>query len=259
MYSTITTLLENRILTITINRPEKLNALNRDVMTDIDAAINEVLINKDIRSAVITGSGEKAFIAGADIAEFQGLSAEEGLALAKRGADIFSKIESCPKPIIAAINGFALGGGCELAMACHLRVCTASSKFGQPEVGLGLIPGYGGTQRLPQLIGKGRALELLLAGYMLDAKSALQYGLVNHVVDSQELLLSTCYEMLGLINSKAPLAIASIIEAVNALYCDGKNGHQIELEGFANCFVTEDMQEGVTAFLEKRKPHFKGK
>ncbi len=257
--TTITTSLENNILTVTINRPDKLNAINKDVMSDLDSVVNEIYINKEIRSAVITGSGQKAFIAGADITEFLGLSAEEGMAIAKKGADIFTRIEHASKPIIAAVHGFALGGGCELAMACHFRIATEAAKFGQPEVNLGLIPGYGGTQRLVQLVGKGRALELLMSGAMIDAKTAHQYGLVNHVVATQEELLPKCYEVLGVINSKAPLAIAKVIEAANAVYNEAKNGHHIELEGFANCFVTEDMKEGTTAFLEKRKAVFTGK
>ena len=259
MYTTIETKLENGILKITINRPDKLNAINKEIMADLDKVVNEIYINPEIRSAFIIGSGEKAFIAGADITEFQGLTAEEGLAIAKKGHDIFNKIENSPKPIIAAVHGFALGGGCELAMACHFRLATESAKFGQPEVNLGLMPGYGGTQRLTQLIGKGRAMELLMAGYSIDAKTALSYGLVNYVVETIEELNRTCYEMLGVINSKAPLAIAKVIEAVNAVHNENKNGYQIELEGFANCFVTEDMKEGTTAFLEKRKAVFQGK
>ncbi len=258
MYSTLITSLENNILTITINRADKLNAINKDVMTDLDNVINDVYINKEIRSVIITGSGSKAFVAGADISEFTGLTVEEGRSLAKRGGDIFCKIENSPKPIIAAVNGFALGGGCELAMACHFRIASDNAKFGQPEVNLGLIPGYGGTQRLAQLIGKGRALELLLAGYMLDAQTALQYGLVNHVLPLEE-LLPKCKEILSVINSKAPLAIAKIIEATNAVNNEKKDGYAIELDGFAACFATDDMKEGASAFLEKRKPTFRGK
>lgn len=258
MYTTLLTSVENGILTITINRADKLNALNKEVMTDLDNAINELYINEEIRSAIITGSGTKAFVAGADISEFVGLTPEEGRVLAKRGSDIFFKIENSAKPVIAAVNGFALGGGCELAMACHFRLASENAKFGQPEVNLGLIPGYGGTQRLAQLIGKGRALELLLAGYMLDAQTALQYGLVNHVLPAEE-LLPKCIEILTLINSKAPLAIANIIEATNAVYNEKKDGYAIERDGFATCFATDDMKEGTAAFLEKRKAEFKGK
>ena len=188
MYTSLLVSTENNICTITINRPEKLNALNKTVIEELSLAIEEVIRNKDIRSAIITGSGSKAFVAGADISEFTSLDAAGGTALAQKGQDlVFSKIENSPKPIVAAVNGFALGGGCELAMACHFRIAADSARFGQPEVNLGLIPGYGGTQRLVQLIGKGRAIELLITGNMLDANTALQYGLVNHVVPADEL------------------------------------------------------------------------
>ncbi len=178
--------------------------------------------------------------------------------MAKKGQNIFSQIENSPKPIIAAVNGFALGGGCELAMACHFRLCSENAKFGQPEINLGLIPGYGGTQRLTQLIGKGRALELILSGNMIDATTALQYGLVNYVVAQNE-LLNKAKAILQLINSKAPLAITAAIKAVNAVFDETKNGFAIEINEFGNCVGTEDMKEGATAFLEKRKANFKGK
>lgn len=256
MYKTLLSSLENGILTITINRPDKLNALNRDVMTDLNAVLNEAEKNPDIKAVVITGSGEKAFVAGADISEFVGLSSEEGKALAKTGQDIFSRIENCTKPTIAAVNGFALGGGCELAMACHFRIASDNAKFGQPEVNLGLIPGYGGTQRLVQLIGKGRALELLMTGNIIDASIALEYGLVNHVVPQDD-LLSKAKMVLEQIISKAPLAISKCIASVNAVFSN-ENGYEIELNSFGECFGTNDMKEGTSAFLEKRKPHFKG-
>ena len=256
MYQTILTSLDNGIFTITINRPDKLNALNRDVMTDLDKVIDEVENNAGIKAVIITGSGQKGFVAGADISEFVGLSNEEGKALAKKGQDIFFKIENCSKPIVAAVNGFALGGGCELAMACHFRIASENAKFGQPEVNLGLIPGYGGTQRLVQLIGKGRALELLMAASMIDAQTALQFGLVNYVVPQEE-LLNKAKSILDVIITKAPLAVAGCIKAANAAYRE--NGYQTELEGFGECFETEDMKEGTAAFLEKRKPAFQGK
>lgn len=258
MYQTLLTSLENNVLTITINRPEKLNALNRDVFTDLDNVINEVERNTAIRSAIITGAGPKAFVAGADIAEFSGFNKEQAMALAKRGQDIFSRIERCSKPIIAAVNGFALGGGCELSMACHFRIASENAKFGQPEVNLGLIPGYGGTQRLVQLIGKGRAVELLISANMIDANTALQYGLVNYVVKQEE-LLSKAKAILETINSKAPLAIASCIKAANAVYNETLDGYDLEVKEFGNCFDTEDMKEGTSAFFEKRKAVFKGK
>ena len=257
-YQTLLTALENGIFIITINRPDKLNAINSQVMTDINDAVQEVYDNHDIRSAIITGAGEKAFIAGADISEFSGLSVADGQAVAQKGIDTFFKIENSPKPIIAAVNGFALGGGCELAMACHFRIASDNAKFGQPEVNLGLIPGYGGTQRLVQLIGKGRAIEMLISGNMIDAAKALHYGLVNAVVPASE-LLNNAKSILAVINTKAPLAIAKCIEAANAVYNETKNGYDIELQGFADCFGTEDLKEGSTAFLEKRKPVFKGR
>jgi enoyl-CoA hydratase len=256
MYNTLLTSLENGIFIVTINRPDKLNALNKDVMSDFDAVINEIETKQDIKAAIITGAGEKAFIAGADIKEFVGLSNEDGKALAKSGQDIFSRIENCTKPIVAAVNGFALGGGCELAMACHFRIASDNAKFGQPEVNLGLIPGYGGTQRLVQLIGKGRALELLMTGNMIDASIALEYGLVNHVVPQDD-LLPKAKMILGQIISKASLAVGKCITAANAVFSN-ENGYEIELKSFGECFSTNDMKEGTAAFLEKRKPHFKG-
>ena len=258
MYSTIITSLEDNILTVTINRPDKLNAINNAEMEDLDKAMDEAYTNPEIRSVIITGSGNKAFVAGADIAAFEGLGKEEGMALAKKGQDVFFKIENSPKPVVAAVNGFALGGGCELAMSCHFRVASDNAKFGQPEVNLGLIPGYGGTQRLTQLIGKGRAMELILSGALIDASTALQYGLVNHVTASEE-LLNTTRSILQTINTKAPLAIAKAITAINAVHNETSNGYQVELLAFSESFATEDMKEGAAAFLQKRKPDFKGK
>jgi enoyl-CoA hydratase len=258
MYTTIVTELADNILIVTINRPDKLNALNKDVFTDLDNVIDEINSNEIIKSAIITGAGVKAFVAGADISEFVSLDKNAAMALAKRGQDIFFKIENCGKPIIAAVNGFALGGGCELAMACHFRVASDNAKFGQPEVNLGLIPGYGGTQRLTQLVGKGRAIEMIISGNMIDAATALQYGLVNYVV-SQEELLNKVKSILQVVNTKAPLAVAASIKAANTVFDETKNGYDEEIIAFGKCFVTEDMKEGVGAFLEKRKPAFKGK
>jgi enoyl-CoA hydratase len=257
MYQTLLTSTENNILTITINRPEKLNALNQMVMAELEEAITEIENDQYIRAAIITGSGQKAFVAGADISEFSGLSIGEGMDLARRGQEIFFKIENASKPIVAAVNGFALGGGCELAMACHFRIASENAQFGQPEVNLGLIPGYGGTQRMVALIGKGRALELLLSGSLIKAETALQYGLVNHVVKQEELLDKT-KTLLQNIISKAPLAIAHCIKAVNA-GTHRAHGFDAEVEAFGDCFGTEDMKEGTAAFLERRKPQFKGK
>jgi enoyl-CoA hydratase len=257
-YSTILTSLENDILIVTINRPDKMNALNKDVFTDLNGVVDEINNTPGIKSAIITGAGPKAFVAGADITEFSSFNKEQAKALAKRGQDIFLKIEQSTKPIIAAVNGFALGGGCELAMACHFRIASDNAKFGQPEVNLGLIPGYGGTQRLTQLIGKGRAIELLISANMIDASTALQYGLVNYVVPAAE-LLDKAKSILQIINTKAPIAIAKCIEAANAVFDETKNGFAEEVNLFGECFATEDMKEGTTAFIEKRKAVFKGK
>jgi enoyl-CoA hydratase len=258
MYTTLAAEINDGIFTIIINRPDKLNALNRDVFTDLDTAVDEINSNPAIKSAIITGAGPKAFVAGADITEFGGLDKEAAMALAKRGQDIFLKIENCTKPIIAAVNGFALGGGCELAMACHFRIASSNAKLGQPEVNLGLIPGYGGTQRLTQLIGKGRAIELLISAGMIDANTALQYGLVNYVVPAEE-LITKATSILQVINTKAPIAIGKCIEAANAVFDETKNGFVEEVKAFGECFETEDMKEGISAFLEKRKAVFTGK
>lgn len=257
-YQTLLVSLENNIFTITINRPEKLNALNKTVFDELNLALDEVYANSEIKSVIITGAGTKAFIAGADISEFGGLNKTEAMAMAKRGQDTFFRIENSPKPIIAAVNGFALGGGCELAMACHFRIASENAKFGQPEVNLGLIPGYGGTQRLVQLMGKGKAMELLMSAQMIDAIEAHRYGLVNHLT-TQEGLLDKTKEVLGIINAKAPLAVAACIKTANAVFDETKDGFDLEVKEFGNCFDTEDMKEGVSAFLEKRKAGFKGK
>ena len=257
MFKTILTSIEKGILTATINRPDKMNALNKDVMNDVSLLADEIEGNANIRAAIITGSGTKAFVAGADITEFTGLNTSEGMQLARKGQEIFFKIEKASKPVVAAVNGFALGGGCELAMACHFRIASENARFGQPEVSLGLIPGYGGTQRLVQLIGKGRALELLLSGNMIDAQTAFTYGLVNHVVPQAELMDKT-KTILDNIISKAPVAISRCIMAANAVH-SGFDGYEMEIAAFGECFETQDMKEGTSAFLEKRKPVFTGK
>lgn len=259
MYTSLLVTTENNICVITINRPDKLNALNKTVIEELSAAIDEVNNNSDIKAAIITGAGPKAFVAGADISEFASLDAAGGEALARRGQEmVFSKIENSSKPIVAAVNGFALGGGCELAMACHFRLAADNARFGQPEVNLGLLPGYGGTQRLVQLIGKGRAIELLITGNMIDAATAQQYGLVNHVITADELLNKT-KEILSLINTKAPLAVAGCIEAANAVYNENVNGYEVEIKTFGKLIATADAKEGAAAFLEKRKAAFAGK
>ena len=257
MYQTLLTSLHYNILTITINRQDKLNALNKTVMEELEQAIISLEKNEEVKAGIITGAGTKAFVAGADISEFSGLTRQEGMDLARRGQEIFFKIENATKPIVAAVNGFALGGGCELAMACHFRIGSENAQFGQPEVNLGLIPGYGGTQRLVQLIGKGRALELLMTGNLINATTALQYGLVNYVVPQDELLTKTT-TLLQVIINKAPIAISKCITAVNA-GLNQTEGFTTEIEAFGDCFATDDMKEGTAAFLERRKPLFQGK
>ena len=257
MYNTIKTELTDNIFFIYINRPDKMNALNAEVMKELALAIDEVYTNKEIKSAVITGKGEKAFVAGADISEFLALSDLQGAELAKKGQVIFKRIEDSPKPIIAAVNGFALGGGCELAMACHFRIAATHARFGQPEVNLGLIPGYGGTQRLTALVGKGKALEMMMTGDMIGAEDALTWGLVNYVVAPGDLLLKST-ELLQKIHTKAPLAIARVIKCANAALDHISDGYEMELNEFGACFATKDMQEGAEAFIQKRVARFIG-
>jgi enoyl-CoA hydratase len=252
--STLNITLQEGILKITIQRPEVLNALNQKVLQDLSVAFRLLEADPEVKSVILTGSGHKAFAAGADISEIQALNAEQAGAFSRNGHAIFSAIENCRKPVVAAVNGFALGGGCELAMACHLRVAAENAKFGQPEVNLGLIAGYGGTQRLPRLIGRGKALELLLTSDMLTATQALELGLVNHVVTQQE-LIEKATEILKKIMTKSPFAIAETIRAVNAAGTD--TGYAVEAEAFQNTAASEDGKEGTTAFLEKRSAVFK--
>lgn len=241
---------------ITINRPKKLNALNKETIEELHDAFKEAHSDSDIRVIILTGSGEKAFVAGADISEFADFDIEEGADLAKNGQEIlFNFIENLSTPVIAAVNGFTLGGGLELAMACHFRVASDNAKMGLPEVSLGLIPGYGGTQRLPQLVGKGKAMEMIMTASMITAEDALTSGLVNHVV-TQEELLPLAEKIASKIMNNSATAIASAIKAVNAKFKDGVNGYQKEIQEFGNCFGTDDFEEGTTAFLEKRKPDF---
>lgn len=246
-------------LTVTISRPEALNALNTEVLDGLRKVMQEAVLNNTVNGIILTGSGEKAFVAGADIREFIGLSSEQALELSKDGQNLFAFIEGLPKPVIAAIDGFALGGGCELAMCCHLRIATESSKFGQPEVNLGLIPGYGGTQRLTQLVGRGKALELMMTGEMISAHEALSLGLVNYVVANKEALMEKANAILNKIYTKAPLAVANVIKSVNAGFGFETKGYEAEANNFAACTTTEDFKEGTAAFLEKRKAQFTGK
>lgn len=250
--------LKSNILYITINRPNKLNALNKEVLSELAHAISSAQIDKEVSAILLTGAGEKAFVAGADISEFQSYNLEEGKQLAKDGHDhVFNAIENSNKPVIAAINGFALGGGLELAMACHIRIASDNAKLGLPEVTLGLIPGYGGTQRLAQLVGKGLAFEMIFTADMINAEKAQQIGLVNHVVPQND-LLAKAEEILEKIKQRAPLALASAVKAINAGFKPNTDGFQTEIDEFGNCFDTNDFKEGTTAFLEKRKAKFTG-
>lgn len=253
---TLVSSLANGILTVTINRPDKLNALNSTVLEELNEVIDQIYSDNNIHGVILTGAGPKAFVAGADISEFLSLSAGEGSSLAKKGQDIFARLEHSPKPVIAAVNGFALGGGCELAMSCHVRIASNNARFGQPEVNLGIIPGYGGTQRLAQLIGKGKAMELMMSAEMINAEQALQLGLVNHVTEPDQLMTKTM-ELMTTILSKGLGAIARVIAAVNAGYNNQVNGFDEEARLFGECFNTDEMKEGVTAFLEKRKANFR--
>lgn len=256
-YSTIKMTLDNNIFTITINRPDKLNALNKTVLDELDSAMDTVYSNNEIKAVIITGAGEKAFVAGADIAEFISLDDNSGASFAKRGQEVFFKIENCLKPVIAAVNGFALGGGCELAMSCHFRLASTNAKFGQPEVNLGIIPGYGGTQRLTMFVGKGKAMELMMTGNMIGADEAKTLGLINYVETQENLILKT-KEILNVILTKSPVAISKVIAAVNSFYHFDKDGFKEEANLFGEVFSSNDKKEGTTAFLEKRKPLFKG-
>jgi len=258
-YENLLISIEEKIATVIINRPEKLNALNKATISDLSKAIKLLGKNDDVRVIIITGSGEKAFVAGADISEFANYTIVEGSELAAEGQEtLFDFIENLKKPVIAAVNGFALGGGLELAMACHFRVASDNAKMGLPEVSLGLIPGYGGTQRLPQLVGKGRAMEMIMTAAMISAEEARKFGLVNYVVPQAELLIFTNVIAQKIIKN-APFAINKAIKAINANYTDGKNGFDTEIKSFGKCFGTQDFKEGTTAFLEKRKAEFTGK
>ncbi len=246
------------IRTITITRPEQLNALNRATIAELNEALNQAQADKAVRVLIITGSGPKAFVAGADIKEFAHFSVEEGKMLSAEGhKQLFDHVEHFEKPVIAAVNGFALGGGLELAMSCHFRVASDNARMGLPETSLGVIPGYGGTQRLARLVGKGKAMEMIFTAGMIKADEALQWGLVNHVVP-QDQLLAKCTELATAIIKNSPSALAAAIRAVNAGYEPGADGMQREIEEFGKCFGTADFEEGTNAFLGKRKAEFKG-
>ncbi len=245
------------IATITINRPKKLNALNKATLEELHEAFVDAQTNNSIRVIILIGAGEKAFVAGADISEFSNYDTAQGADLARKGQElVFNLIQNLKTPVIAAVNGFALGGGLELAMACHFRVASDNAKMGLPEVSLGVIPGYGGTQRLAQLVGRGKAMEMIMSAAMITADEALKYGLVNYVVTPEE-LLPFCEKLASRISRNSSTAIAAAIKAVNANYNKDINGFDEEIKQFGNCFGTPDFVEGTTAFLEKRKPNFK--
>jgi enoyl-CoA hydratase len=244
---------------VTVNRPKALNALNADTMAELDRLAGAIAKDPAVKAVIITGAGDKAFVAGADIAYMQPLSAADGRTWGKAGQAVFDKIENLPQPVIAAVNGFALGGGCELAMACDIRIASDKAKFGQPEVTLGITPGFGGTQRLPRLVGKGRAKELLFTGDMIDAADAYRIGLVNKVVAPEE-LMDAAIALARKIMSRGPVAVGLCKAAVNeGLDTDLQTGVAYEAEVFGLCFATADQKEGMAAFLEKRKPEFTGK
>jgi len=241
---------------ITINRPKKLNALNKETIAELHNAFKEVDQDESVRVIILTGSGEKAFVAGADISEFADFDASQGAELARKGQELlFSFMEDLNTPVIAAVNGFALGGGLELAMACHFRVASDNAKMGLPEVSLGVIPGYGGTQRLPQLVGKGKAMEMIMTAGMISAEDAKNYGLVNYVVTQNE-LIPLCEKIADKISKNSGTAISAAIKSINANFKDNVNGFEVEIDQFGNCFETKDFIEGTSAFLEKRKPDF---
>lgn len=258
-YQNILSELKEQVLYITINREQKLNALNKATLAELADVIRFAANEESVRAVLLTGAGAKAFVAGADISEFADYDGVQGAQLAREGQNtVFNAIARCPKPVIAAINGFALGGGLELAMACHIRIASDNAKLGLPETTLGLIPGYGGTQRLTQLVGKGRAIEMIVTADMISAEQAERFGLVNYVVP-QALLFEKAEEILSKIKQRGPLAIQSALKAVNAGFDSNVNGFEVEIEEFGRCFTTADFKEGTAAFLEKRKPVFQGK
>lgn len=257
MFENISTEISDGIALLTINRPKQLNALNKQTIQEIHAALKELETNREVGVVILTGSGEKAFVAGADIKEFADFTIAQGAVLAQKGQELlFNLVEHYSKPIIAAVNGFALGGGLELAMSAHIRIASSNAKMGLPEVSLGVIPGYGGTQRLAQLVGKGKANELIFTAGMISAEEAFRFGLVNSVVKQEE-LMETVLKVATKILRNSPMAIRSAIKAVNAGYTEGVNGYEVEIEEFAKCFGTEEFKEGTTAFLEKRKANFR--
>jgi enoyl-CoA hydratase len=257
-YENILTEIKSGILHITLNRPQQLNALNKAVFSELEHIFLNIGTKNEVKGIIITGSGDKAFAAGADIKEFAHFNSDEGKTLSANGQRIFKLIETSPKPVLAAVNGFALGGGLELAMACHIRTASENARFGQPEVSLGVTPGYAGTQRLTQLIGKGKATELLMTGAMIKADEALNRGLVNYVFP-QNVLIEKTEQLLLTIMNQSPVAVAGVIKCIDAFYTDGVDGFKTEIEEFGKCFNTEDFKEGTDAFMNKRKANFSGK
>lgn len=258
MFQNLSLVIENQIATLTINRPSKLNALDKETLAEIAQVMDEINVNNNIRGVILTGEGSKAFVAGADISQMVNMNATEAQAYSKFGQDAFAKIENCKKPVIALVNGFALGGGCELAMACHLRIATENAKLGLPETTLGVIPGFGGTQRLAQYVGKAKAIELTITGNIITAKEALELGLVSYVFATKEEALTKSLEILEKVKNNAPIAIAHAIKAINALNPNDAKGYQLEYETFGTLVNSADCKEGMGAFLEKRKANFKG-
>lgn len=249
--------IRDNIAYVTINRPDKLNALNFETLAEIKTVFQKIHTLKEVRGVIITGAGEKAFVAGADINQFLTITPDKAKLFSEEGQRVFQLIEDCPKPVIAAINGYALGGGCELALACHMRVLSENAQLGQPEVNLGIVPGYGGTQRLTHLVGRGKSLEWMITADMITAKEALSWGLANHVVPQTE-LISTCEAILKKVKSKPAIAVTEVIVSTNAYFNSHKGGYTAETESFSRCINTKDFNEGVHAFLEKRKPNFIG-
>ncbi len=255
-FNTILVQREGQAAIVIIDRSTKLNALNRETLEELSRVLDLLEKDDDIRGIILTGAGQKAFVAGADIREFEGINVAEARQMAHYGhTHIMDRIQNFEKPILAAVNGFALGGGLELAMACHIRIASDSARFGLPEVSLGIIPGYGGTQRLPQLVGRGKALEMIMTGEMIDATDALKWGLVNYVVSAEE-LIETCLKLLATIFTHSRQAVAHAIRAVHVGLEDPKTGQQEEIDLFGESFGTADCQEGIKAFLERRKPNF---
>ena len=247
------------VCVVTISRPEAMNALNLATIDRLYEVMEEIRQNNEVKGVILTGDGEKAFVAGADIRELAQLNEQEAFLLSKKGQDLFKSIENFPKPVIAAVNGFALGGGCELAMACHIRIASANARFGQPEINLGIIPGYGGTQRLAQLVGRGKAFELLMTGDMIPAEEARALGLINHVEPTHEALMERSFQLMEKIVSKSSFTLQYLIQTVNAGFSFENAGYDEEARNFGHCTTSQDFREGTSAFLEKRKANFSGK